>query len=125
MDSHFNVQGFSQIDGSGLSRPNRIAPAALGSMLRQMRGEPDHGDFEAALPLAARQGTLKNRMRGTAAAGQCRAKTGTLRDVSALSGYCFNGNGRVMVFSIMMNGVGNMSAAKQIEDRMAAGIARY
>jgi D-alanyl-D-alanine carboxypeptidase/D-alanyl-D-alanine-endopeptidase (penicillin-binding protein 4) len=64
-------------------------------------------------------------MRGSAAADHCRAKTGTLHDVSALSGYCFNGTGRVMIFSILQNNVGNMSAAKAIEDRMAVGIARY
>ena len=125
MENELNVHGFSQIDGSGLSRPNRMAPAATGTLLRKMRTQPDHQDFEVALPMAGRQGTLRNRMRGSAAEGNCRAKTGTLRDVSALSGYCYNGNGRVMVFSIMMNGVGNISAAKQIEDRMAAGIARY
>jgi D-alanyl-D-alanine carboxypeptidase/D-alanyl-D-alanine-endopeptidase (penicillin-binding protein 4) len=125
MSSRFGVQGFSQVDGSGVSRPNRIAPAALGTILKRMLAEPAHADFEAALPLAAHQGTLRNRMRGSAADGSCRAKTGTLHDVSALSGWCFNGGGRVMAFSILQNGVHSMSSAKGIEDRMAAAIARY
>ncbi|MDX6662753.1 MAG: hypothetical protein QOG09_855 [Solirubrobacterales bacterium] len=125
MSNQFGVRGFKQVDGSGLSRPNKVAPAAFGTMLKGMLKEPDHADFEGALPLAGREGTLRNRMRGSAAAARCRAKTGTLHDVSALSGYCFNGGGRVMVFSILQNGVGNMAAAKGIEDRMAAAIASY
>jgi serine-type D-Ala-D-Ala carboxypeptidase/endopeptidase (penicillin-binding protein 4) len=64
-------------------------------------------------------------MRGTAAAGRCRAKTGTLTGVSALSGYCFNRSGKVMVFSILMNGVGDLSRARLMQDQMAALIARY
>jgi D-alanyl-D-alanine carboxypeptidase/D-alanyl-D-alanine-endopeptidase (penicillin-binding protein 4) len=125
MENQLNVSGFDQVDGSGLSRPNRIAPAAMGTMLRKMMSQPDAGDWQGTLARAGHQGTLRRRMRGTAAADHCRAKTGTLHDVSALSGYCFNGNGRVMIFSILQNNVGNMSAAKAIEDRMAVGIARY
>ena len=64
-------------------------------------------------------------MRGTAAAGRCRTKTGTLTGVSALSGYCFNSSGKVMAFSILNNRVTDLSEAHRQQDRMAALIASY
>ncbi len=62
-------------------------------------------------------------MNGTAAEGRCRAKTGTISGVSALSGYCRAKNG-TMAFSILMNGV-NVTSARDLQDRIAALIARY
>jgi D-alanyl-D-alanine carboxypeptidase len=53
-----------------------------------------------------------------------RAKTGTISGVSALSGYCGKGK-RTVVFSLLMNGVGSSDAARSVQDRMAAEIARY
>ena len=64
-----------------------------------------------------------DRMRGSAAQGNCHAKTGTLTGVSALSGYCFNESGRKFVFSILMNGVSNLDAAHIGQDRIVAAIA--
>jgi D-alanyl-D-alanine carboxypeptidase/D-alanyl-D-alanine-endopeptidase (penicillin-binding protein 4) len=62
-------------------------------------------------------------MRGTAAEGRCRAKTGTLSGVSALSGYCRAGHGTV-AFAILNNDV-DVNAARRAQDAMAAAIARY
>jgi D-alanyl-D-alanine carboxypeptidase len=118
------IDDFVQADGSGLSRRSRISAVKLGQLLEAMLSSPDAADFEASLPLAGHEGTLRRRMRGTAAAGRCRAKTGTLHDVSSLSGYCFGG-GRTMVFSILMNGVRSLTAAQKIQDRMVAAIAAY
>jgi D-alanyl-D-alanine carboxypeptidase len=64
-------------------------------------------------------------MEGTAAYGRCRTKTGTISGVSNLSGYCFNRSGRVMAFSILMAGVGNLSLAHLDQDRIAAAVAGY
>ncbi|MCW2990784.1 MAG: hypothetical protein JWM73_1378, partial [Solirubrobacterales bacterium] len=76
-------------DGSGLSRADQVSPRAVVDLLTAMAERPDVGPvLRASLPVAGRTGTLADRMRGTAAAGRCRAKTGTLRGVSALSGYC-------------------------------------
>ena len=77
----------------------------------------------ASLPTAGVDGTLDDRMRGSAAQGNCHAKTGTLTGVSALSGYCFNESGRKFVFSILMNGVSNLDAAHIGQDRIVAAIA--
>ena len=62
-------------------------------------------------------------MCGTTAAGRCRGKTGTLSNVSALSGYC-DLSDRKIAFSIIMNNV-NVSGARSLQNRMAAAIARY
>jgi serine-type D-Ala-D-Ala carboxypeptidase/endopeptidase (penicillin-binding protein 4) len=110
-------------DGSGLSRANRTSPHDVGKLLAGMLDHDAGRAFEASLPVAGREGTVRHRMRGTAAQGRCRAKTGTLTGVSALSGYCEAG-GRTLVFSILMNGV-DVATARSIQDRMAAAIARY
>lgn len=110
-------------DGSGLSRANRASPHDVGKLLAGMLDHDAGRAFESSLPVAGREGTVRHRMRGTAAQGRCRAKTGTLTGVSALSGYCEVG-GRTLAFSILMNGV-DVTAARSLQDRMAALIARY
>ena len=62
-------------------------------------------------------------MNGTPAAGRCQAKTGSLIDVSTLSGYCHAGHGLV-VFSFLMNSV-DVSVAESAQDKMTELIARY
>lgn len=117
------ASGDQAVDGSGLGRGNRASPFQVGRLLVAMREHPGASAFRGSLPLAGREGTLRDRMRGTAAAGRCRAKTGTLSGVSALSGYCRAGKGTV-AFSILMNGV-DVYAARRAQDSMAAAIARY
>jgi D-alanyl-D-alanine carboxypeptidase len=80
--------------------------------------------FTASLPVAGVSGTLQRRMRGTAAAGACRAKTGTLRYTSNLAGYCTTGDGGVVAFALLMNGV-NVGRAHDVQDRIAAALARW
>jgi D-alanyl-D-alanine carboxypeptidase/D-alanyl-D-alanine-endopeptidase (penicillin-binding protein 4) len=113
------------VDGSGLTRSNRASPAEVGRLLQTMRNHQAGGAFVRSLAVAGREGTVAERMRGTAAAGRCRTKTGTLIGVSALSGYCFNRSGRVIVFSTLMSGVGNLHRAHLAQDRIAALAAGY
>jgi D-alanyl-D-alanine carboxypeptidase/D-alanyl-D-alanine-endopeptidase (penicillin-binding protein 4) len=77
------------------------------------------------MALAGQEGTVADRMHGTAAYGRCRTKTGTLTGVSNLSGYCFNRDGKEMIFSILMGGVGNLYLAHAEQDRIAAAVASY
>lgn len=111
------------VDGSGLSRANRASSRTLVLLLAGMDKSEAASAFRASLPVAGLTGTLRKRMRGTPAAGRCRAKTGTLNGVSSLSGYCLNPGGRRIAFAIVANGVATYSA-KQVEDRMVAQIAR-
>lgn len=79
-------------DGSGLSRGTKVTARAVARALLWALHQPWGVTFRKALPVAGRKGdlvggTLANRMRGTAAAGRVWAKTGTLPNVTALSGY--------------------------------------
>jgi D-alanyl-D-alanine carboxypeptidase/D-alanyl-D-alanine-endopeptidase (penicillin-binding protein 4) len=86
--------------------------------------EPWFDSFYRSLPLAGRTGTLRKRMRGTAAHGRCRAKTGTLVGVSALAGYCRSANRHRLAFAVLMNRV-NVFSARRAQDRIAAALASY
>jgi serine-type D-Ala-D-Ala carboxypeptidase/endopeptidase (penicillin-binding protein 4) len=111
-------------DGSGLSRGNAISPQAVGRLLLSARRQTWFDAFYRSLPLAGRTGTLKDRMRRTAATGRCRAKTGTLRGVSGLAGYCRSRRGREFVFALLMNRV-NIYRARAVQDRIATTLASY
>jgi serine-type D-Ala-D-Ala carboxypeptidase/endopeptidase (penicillin-binding protein 4) len=112
------------VDGSGLSRSNRTSPRAVVSLLTAMDESAVGEPFFASLPVAGRTGTLHDRMRSTAARDNCRAKTGTLSDVSALAGYCETRGGGRVAFAFLMNYVWP-SGARRLQDRMAAALARY
>lgn len=111
------------VDGSGLSRVDRTTAQQVVRLLQRMDAQETARTWVASLPVAGRTGTLRARMRGTAAAGRCSAKTGTLIGVSALSGYCTTTGGRRVAFSFIENQVCNY-CAKTVEDRMVAAIAR-
>jgi D-alanyl-D-alanine carboxypeptidase/D-alanyl-D-alanine-endopeptidase (penicillin-binding protein 4) len=112
------------VDGSGLTRRNKASPREVVQLLVAMaRDERDGAAFRNSLPVAGREGTVADRMRGTAAEGNCATKTGTLDGVSALSGYC-NAGGHTIAFSVLNNSV-DVNAARVAQDRIAAAIARY
>jgi D-alanyl-D-alanine carboxypeptidase/D-alanyl-D-alanine-endopeptidase (penicillin-binding protein 4) len=117
--------GVHAVDGSGLTRSNRASPQQIVNLLLAMRKDPAGEDFIQDLALAGHEGTVAERMRGTAADGRCRTKTGTLTGVSNLSGYCFNESGKTMVFSILMSSVSNLTLAHLDQDRIAAAVAGY
>jgi D-alanyl-D-alanine carboxypeptidase/D-alanyl-D-alanine-endopeptidase (penicillin-binding protein 4) len=117
--------GVHAVDGSGLTRSNRASPRQVVSLLLAMREDPAGDAFIQDLALAGKEGTVDERMHGTAAYGRCRTKTGTITGVSNLSGYCFNRSGRIMAFSVLMNGVGNLTLAHLDQDRIAGAVAGY
>ncbi len=90
-------------EGSGLSRGNLATPAATVALLQYMNRHPSARIFHAALPIAGVDGTLKSRMRGTAAANNARAKTGSMRATYTLSGYVSTALKEPLAFSIMLN----------------------
>jgi serine-type D-Ala-D-Ala carboxypeptidase/endopeptidase (penicillin-binding protein 4) len=117
--------GVRAIDGSGLTRSNRSSPRQVVGLLLAMRDDPAGDEFIQDLALTGREGTVADRMRGTPAYGRCRTKTGTITGVSNLSGYCFNRSGRIMAFSILMNGVADVGYAHLEQDRIAGLVAGY
>jgi serine-type D-Ala-D-Ala carboxypeptidase/endopeptidase (penicillin-binding protein 4) len=98
-------------EGSGLSRRDIITPNATVALLAYMNRHRFSDDYRNGLPVAGVDGTLQNRMKGTAAAGNARAKTGSLRYVYALSGYVTTAAGERLAFSIMLNNYYNAERA--------------
>ena len=98
------------IDGSGLSRSNMVTPVDVVKILRIMNSDKEGALFRASLPVAGVSGTLKNRMRATPAQGIVQAKTGTLRGVKALSGYMDHPEYGTIVFSIIVNQLGQSNS---------------
>lgn len=107
-------------DGSGLSRHDYIAPEAIVRILDVMRKSPNFAVFRDALPLAGVDGTIANRMRGTAAAGNVHAKTGFVDKARSLSGYVTTADGRVLLFSFLCN---NWTTSSREVDQVADAIA--
>ena len=91
-------------EGSGLSRRALVTPNAIVELLKFM-GRHRYADiYREALPIAGVDGTLRNRMKGTAAERNVRAKTGTIGDVNTLSGYVTTAADERLAFSLMLNG---------------------
>jgi D-alanyl-D-alanine carboxypeptidase/D-alanyl-D-alanine-endopeptidase (penicillin-binding protein 4) len=99
-----DIHDFVQIDGSGLSRDNRVTVEILSELLARVSksGDELREPFIASLAIGGRTGTLANRMTGHAA-GRVHGKTGFIRGASALSGYVRTEEERELVFSIVVN----------------------
>ena len=111
-------------DGSGLSRYNLVTPKLLTTVLYAMRKNSYLVD---SLPIAGRDtgyGTLTKRMKGTPAARNLKAKTGTVEGVSTLSGYVRSRDHNLLVFSIMTNGAtDDLTREKSFQDRIGTALA--
>lgn len=112
------------VDGSGLSRSNRTSPREVVQLLKSLDESEVGPAFDASLAVIGRNGTVSSRMRGTPAQDRCHAKTGTLRDVSALAGFCNTLGGERVAFAFLMNGV-YPASARAVQDRMTVALARY
>lgn len=113
-------------DGSGLSRHNLITADATVKLLTYMSRHRYGIPFREALPIAGVDGTLKNRMKGTAAAGNVRAKTGTIDTVATLSGYVTSAAGERLVFSILLNHYPEAPSERRIYlDAIAVALASF
>lgn len=112
------------VDGSGLSRANRTTPRQVVQLLKSLDASEVATAFDDSLPVIGRHGTVSRRMRGTPAQDRCAAKTGTLRDVSALAGFCDTVGGERVAFAFLMNGV-YPASARAVQDKMTVALARY
>ena len=98
-------------DGSGLSREARVTCRALAALLTGAEPMLAH-----RLAVAGESGTLRNRLRGTAAAGRVRAKTGSLDGMSGLAGYADTTTGQRVVFAYIANGLPVPSSTSSVQD---------
>ena len=95
------------VDGSGLSRYNLITADALLAVLTHVwRDDRLRDRFLDTLPVAGVDGTLANRLRDTAAAGNARAKSGSFSNARALAGFVQTADGEMVAFSILANNYG-------------------
>jgi serine-type D-Ala-D-Ala carboxypeptidase/endopeptidase (penicillin-binding protein 4) len=115
-------------NGSGLFDANRVTPQSVVTVLRWAWREPSVGpEYVAQLSVGGVDGTLHRRFKGEPTKRRVRAKTGTLEDVIALSGYVLRDDGRgPIAFSILCNHVaGKQDRARRAADRLVERIARY
>lgn len=118
------VEEARPVDGSGLSPTNRVSPYAFVRVLEHMAGSEWWEVYSETLPEAGNWRGLR-RMYRSPAAGNLRAKTGTIERVSALSGVVQGRRGERFLFSIISNDVPSTSAAKRVEDRIGIRLASF
>lgn len=113
-------------EGSGLSRGCLLTPHATVELLRFMSRHRYADIYRDALPVAGGDGSLRSRLKQTKAAGNVRAKTGSLRYVDTLSGYVTTAAGEPLAFSIMLNNYpGSGNSGRVAIDSLVKLLAEY
>lgn len=125
-EAGLNAGSLVLTDGSGLSRNDMVSADATLQLLTYMSRHRYASVFRDALPIAGVDGTLKNRLKGTLAENNLRAKTGTLSSASSLSGYVTSAAGEHLAFSIMVNNYPESTDARRAcLDPIAVLLASY
>ncbi len=125
-ESGTDTLDLSLVDGSGLSPMNLVAPRAVVTWLTVLHNDSLLGpSFREGLARPGGPGTLKGRFSGGAGGGVLRGKTGTLTNVSALSGFVTTADGERIVFSMLSNGNrGSVAPAREAEEELVALLGR-
>jgi len=111
-------------NASGLSSTGRISAAALADLLAFAAREGSAAAaLWTALPVAGREGTLRDRLRRSG--GRVRAKTGTMRNASALSGVVRARGGRRLGFSILVNGPVSPDRSRRLQDAVVMALVEH
>lgn len=111
-------------DGSGMSMDDRVAPRALTTLLTYAARQPWGAEWKSTLPIAGVDGTLEGRFKDSPLKGKMWAKTGTLNESYALSGYMTAASGKTVAFSIMVNARRpGSNAERHAMDKIAEAIA--
>jgi D-alanyl-D-alanine carboxypeptidase/D-alanyl-D-alanine-endopeptidase (penicillin-binding protein 4) len=114
-----------QWDGSGLSRHNLITPDSAVALYTYMSKSRHAAVWRESLTVGGVDGTLQNRFKGTIAANNVRGKTGTIDQVSTLSGYVTTAAGERLVFSILVNGVSSVRMRQAAIDEIVVALASF
>jgi D-alanyl-D-alanine carboxypeptidase/D-alanyl-D-alanine-endopeptidase (penicillin-binding protein 4) len=115
---------FFLYDGSGLSLDDRVAPRAFTQLLAYASRQPWGAAWRNTLPVAGVDGTLAGRFLNSPLKSRVQAKTGTHNEANSLSGYLTTVSGKILAFSILVNGHRPGSNAEvQAIDRIAEAIA--
>lgn len=114
-----------QYDGSGLSRHDLITPASSVRLYEFMNNHAYAQAWRDSLTIGGVDGTLQNRFRRTAAENNVRGKTGTIDQVSALSGYILTTGKERLVFSILTNGIPQGRIRTETIDEIVVALANF
>lgn len=119
--------GTSIVDGSGISRFDKVTLGAVTGLLEKMYFDLLHfDDFYNSLSIAGVDGTLRNRMKGTKAENNFRGKTGTLNGVTSISGYLTTVNDDELIVGIMFEFQrGSWNFYRRIQDEIIAVLAEW
>ena len=115
-------------NGSGLFDADKISTSQLVKVLRSVYLNSEiRPEFLAQLATGGVDGTIASRYKRASAKRHVRAKTGTLSDVSALSGYVLDKGGQhPIAFSILVNKApGYVSAARRYQEEIVTAIANF
>ncbi len=114
-----------QYDASGLSRHNLITPNSSAMLYRYMDRSRYAVAWRNSLTVGGIDGTLRRRFKGTAAQANARGKTGTLDQVSALTGYVTSKSGEKFVFSVLTNNIPNSRLRVRTIDQIVVLLANF
>jgi len=115
---------FVFFDGSGLSGHDLVTPRATARLLQYASTQPWFADWKKSLPVGGEDGSLAERFGKAPLAGHVFAKTGTLGEARALSGYLEGASGKTVIFSIMVgNHMPQTSKDREAMDKIVAAIA--
>lgn len=127
--AHIDTSRIQLVDGSGLSRVNLVTAEMTSSLLNYMFRHDDDSTrvaFYRSLPIGGVDGTLEFRMRSGSAFGNVHAKTGTVSNVSTISGYVHSGAGTPLSFVLMANHYTVKTAkVRDAQDRIIELLATY
>ncbi len=124
LNSHLKLDSKKWIleDGAG-SRYDLIAAEYFIHFLTNIyQDSAIREDFISLLPRMGVSGTLKERMSDSILKGKIAAKTGSMHDISALTGYLFTSQPKPLVFSIISNGVSQLVSARKMEEELLLAI---
>ena len=115
---------FVFFDGSGLSGHDLVTPRAAAQLLAFAVKQPWFPVWKASLPVGGEDGTLASRFPSPPLKDHLFAKTGTLGEARALSGYLDCASGRQVIFSILVDDHSpRTSADRAAMDKIVAAIA--
>lgn len=115
-----------QHDGCGMSRHDQVTPNSIVALYMYMAKQSRNAQaWRDSLSIGGEDGTLRTRFKGTRAAGNIRGKTGTIDQVSALSGYMSTAGGEPVVLSIIVNGVPEGRLRTTLIDDITVAVANF
>jgi D-alanyl-D-alanine carboxypeptidase/D-alanyl-D-alanine-endopeptidase (penicillin-binding protein 4) len=118
-----DVEGFEQVDGSGLSAYNQVSPEQMVGILKYMYRHPEHQVYYDSMSIPGVDGTLRSRFKNLSS--RMRGKTGSIKMVTSLAGYLTTKSGEPVAFAILFNNMANRWSAVTVEDKIITRLAEF